>query len=305
MNNRGKSYRGKQQRDQTPEIETQPMVIQPCWGETEACLIDTEISDLLSKGVITLNLCMSVMNLFLLYLLRPKKDGTHRMILNLKSLNQYVTYYHFKMDTIHTAVQMMTPGCYMCSVDLKSAYYSVAIAQSDKKYLKFSWHGKLYQFTCFPNGLAFCPRKFTKLLKPVYSTLRNLGHRSVAYIDDSYLQADTYELCVHNLMDTLSLFHQLGFVIHPDKSVLIPTQRLTFLGFVLDSQSMTVALTGEQAVKVKAACQQLLQEKAITIREVAKVLGLLTSSLPGVLYGPLHYRSIEMDKTQALKIQSG
>ena len=68
---------------------------------------------------------------------------------------------------------------------------------------------------------------------------------------------------------------------------------------------MTVALTGEQAVKVKAACQQLLQEKALTIREVAKVLGLLTSSLPGVLYGPLHYRSLEMDKTQALKSNQG
>ena len=56
---------------------------------------------------------------------------------------------------------------------------------------------------------------------------------------------------------------------------------------------------------MKEACQQLLQEKAITIREVAKVLGLLTSSLPGVLYGPLHYRSLEMDKTQALKSNQG
>ena len=66
---------------------------------------------------------------------------------------------------------------------------------------------------------------------------------------------------------------------------------------------MTVALTGEQAVKPKEACQQFLQ--AITIREVAKVSGLLTSSLPGVLYGPLHYRSLEMDKTQALKSNQG
>ena len=140
---------------------------------------------------------------------------------------------------------------------------------------------------------------------PVDLTLRNLGHLSVAYIDDSYLQADTYELCVQNVIDTLSLFHQLGFVIHPDKSVLIPTQRLTFLGFVLDSQSMTVALTREQAVKVREACQQLLQERAITIREVEKVLGLLTSSLPGVLYGPLHYRSLEIDKTQAMKSNHG
>ena len=142
---------------------------------------------------------------------------------------------------------------------------------------------------------------------PVHLTLRNLGHLSVAYIDDSYLQGDTYELCVQNVIDTLLyyIFHQLGFVIHPDKSVLIPTQRLTFLWFVLDSQSVTVALTGEQAVKVREACQQLLQEKAITIREVEKVLGLLTSSLPGVLYGPLHYRSLEIDKTQAMKSNQG
>ena len=68
---------------------------------------------------------------------------------------------------------------------------------------------------------------------------------------------------------------------------------------------MTVTLTGEQAVKVKEACQRLLQEKAITIREVAKVLGLLTSSLPGVLYGHLRYRSLEMDKPQALKSNQG
>ena len=64
----------------------------------------------------------------------------------------------------------------MASIDLKDAYYSVPIAQANQKYLKFQWENKLYVFTCFPNGLAFCPRKFTKLLKPVYSVLRQLGH---------------------------------------------------------------------------------------------------------------------------------
>ena len=80
-------------------------------------LIDTEISDLLSKGVITESVYERDEFISTIFL-RPQKDGTHRMILNLKSLNQYVTYHHFKMDTIHTAVEMMTSGCYMCSVDL-------------------------------------------------------------------------------------------------------------------------------------------------------------------------------------------
>ena len=108
--------------------------------------------------------------------LRPKKDGSHRLILNLKSLNQSVVYQHFKMDTIWTAIRMMRPGCYMASIDLKDAYYSVPINKDYQKYLKFQWRGKLYMYTCFPNGLAICPRKFTKLLKPVFSSLRSIGH---------------------------------------------------------------------------------------------------------------------------------
>ena len=83
------------------------------------------------------------------------------MILNLKSLNQFVEYHHFKMDTIASAIEMVTPGCFMASIDLKDAYYSVSIANQDRKYLKVSWRNNLYQFTCFPNGLAV-PEKVYK-----------------------------------------------------------------------------------------------------------------------------------------------
>ena len=80
------------------------------------------------------------------------------------------------MDSLKTVLQMKKlAGCFMASIDLKDAYYSVLIATADQKYLKFQWQGKLYKYLCFTNGLAFCSRKFTKLLKPVYSHLRQLG----------------------------------------------------------------------------------------------------------------------------------
>ena len=56
-----------------------------------------------------------------------------------------------------------------------------------------------------PNGLACVPRLFTKLLKPVYGSLREQALLSVGYIDDSYLQADTQTDCQHNV-DTTSNF---------------------------------------------------------------------------------------------------
>lgn len=76
-----------------------------------------------------------------------------------------------------------------------------------------------------PNGLCCAPRIFTKLLKPVYSTLRLKGQMSVGYIDDSYLQGKTVAACRHNITDTVDMFQGLGFIIHPDKSVLVPTKK--------------------------------------------------------------------------------
>ena len=76
------------------------------------------------------------------------------MILNLEQLFSFVEYHHFKMDTLTTAIKMMRKGCYMASVDLKDAYYTVPIAAEHQKFLKFLWRGCMYKFTCLPNGLA-------------------------------------------------------------------------------------------------------------------------------------------------------
>lgn len=67
----------------------------------------------------------------------------------------------------------MTQGCYMESVVLKDAYYSVPFAREYRKFMRFMWKGELFQYTCLVMGLACSPRKFIKLMKPFYSDLRN------------------------------------------------------------------------------------------------------------------------------------
>lgn len=131
------------------------------------------------------------------------------------------------------------------------------------------------------------PRKFTKLLKPALSNQNLQGHISSGYIDDFYLQGKTYKDCVQNVIDTLN---SLGLITHLDKSVFNPSQQLVIFGFVLNSVTMTIMLTGETALALQLACKALLHTASPTIREVACVLGNIVSSLPGVMYGPLHYR---------------
>jgi len=152
------------------------------------------------------------------------------------------------------------------------------------------FNGTLYQYTYLPNGLSSAPRIFTKLLKPVYSTLHNKGHLSSGYINDSYLQGDTVEECQQNITDTACLFRRLGFHIDPTKSVLTPPlpHILTFLGFNLNSLEMTVSPTQEKIQKTTGECRNLMNMIYPPIFEVAKVISILVSNFPGVEFGTLH-----------------
>lgn len=86
--------------------------------------------------------------------IRPKPDGSYRLILNLSRLNEHIDKITFKMETLRTALQLIRKDCYFGKIDLKDAFYSVPINKQFRKYLKFEWQGKIYAFSCLPNGLS-------------------------------------------------------------------------------------------------------------------------------------------------------
>ena len=75
------------------------------------------------------------------------------------------------MDSFETARALITQDCYMASLDLQDAYYSVPTAECDRKFFKFCWNNQLYNFKVLANGLSSGPRLFKKLLKPHLSKL--------------------------------------------------------------------------------------------------------------------------------------
>ena len=267
-------------------------------------IIAEEIRSLMKKGVVVRSSPEADQIISPIFV-TTKKDGGHRMILNLKYLNENIEYQHFKMEMLHNAIRMMTQDCFMASIDFKDAYYSVPIHVHFQKYLKFKFNGELFCYTAFPNGLAPCPRLFTKLMKPVMAELRKRGVMITGFIDDSFVVDADKVSCINSVIETVSLVDQLGFVVHPDKSVLQPTQEITYLGFILNSKTMTVSLTKDKAKGIRKECKTLSGKTSPTIREVAQVVGKLVASLPAVLFGPLFYRQIEIDKASALKAARG
>ena len=78
------------------------------------------------------------MVLHLPFFLERKRGNKHSLILNLKEFNKNVIYGHFKMDNLKAALNMMRQNCFMASIDLSDAYYSVPVALTDQKYLLFT-----------------------------------------------------------------------------------------------------------------------------------------------------------------------
>ena len=237
--------------------------------------------------------------------IRPKHDGSHRLILNLSKLNDHIEKIHFKMETLKSALNFIKKGTYFAKIDLKDAYYSVPIHETDRKFMRFEWEGHLYEYTCLANGLTSAPRIFTKLLKLMYSSLRKIGHTNVGYIDDSLLAGDTKSDCQENVNDTVTLVDSLGFTLHPEKSIMVPTQRIEFVGFWLDSVKMTVSLGIRKANDIKAHIATILPQSTITIRAFSKLIGKLVASEPAVKFAPLYYKTLEIDRDNALKNSRG
>ena len=178
------------------------------------------------------------------------------------------------MEHLSSALSLVEENCFMASIDLKDAYYSVNVNNSSRKYLRFYWRSRFYQFTCLAQGLSCAPRMFTKIMKPIYAHLRSQGFLSTYYLDDSLLFGRTFSSCFSNIVETKESLENAGFIINKEKSCFVPTQEIGFLGFIINSSKMIVTLPSHKKSKILELCNKFLQYRSFVIREVASFIGL-------------------------------
>ena len=96
-------------------------------------LVGQKMQELLRKGAIInhTNQCQ-----------QPFSEGKRRWVVllvfvNLKSLNQFLPYHHFKMEGFCQVNELLKKGDFMVKLDLQGAYFSVPLQR------RFQWDGKL------------------------------------------------------------------------------------------------------------------------------------------------------------------
>ena len=196
--------------------------------------LEGEVQALLNKGALELAPLPSPGFYSRLFMVM-KASGAWRPVIDLSTLNLRIQQTSFKMETLQSVLLSVRPGDWMVSLDLREAYLQVPMHPDSRKFLKFMVGGKVYQFKVLCFGLSTAPQVFTRVMAPVSAILHRIGVRLRRYLDDWLLQASSREQVLLALRPVLQLCRRLGIVVNWDKSQVIPTQQMVYLGVILDS----------------------------------------------------------------------
>ncbi len=200
------------------------------------------------------------------YFIVPKKSGGLRPILDLRVLNRVLHKLPFKMLTQKRIFGCIRPQDWFAAIDLKDAYFHVSILPRHRPFLRFVFEGRANQYKVLPFGLSLSPRVFTKVVEAALVPLRERGVCILNYLDDWLILAQSCDqLCAHRDL-VLRHLSRLGLRVNWEKSKLMPTQRISFLGMELDSVSQTACLTHERAQSVLNCLKTLSGSTAVPLK---------------------------------------
>ena len=264
-------------------------------------VIDEEVEALLGKGAIEV-VSPKEPGYFSKMFVVPKPVGW-RPIINLKRLNaEFIDCPHFRMDTVADVALLLRPGDWCGSIDLKDAYFHIPINRRFRRFLRFGWKGRLFQFLVLPFGLCTAPLIFTKVTKPLKAFLHSLGIRSIWYLDDVLIIGSSREECLRNIDEALRLLERVGFVVNQAKSSLIPSQDFRFLGLQWNTSSGVISIDDDKRLSVVNRASAMLSSPQPRCRDLQQLLGHMTAIIPAVPLIRLHCRFLQRDLNSVYRL---
>ena len=230
--------------------------------------------------------------------LRPKTDKGWRIIINLSSLNRHLVYHRFRMETLTTVRQGLKKGDYAFSLDLSSAYSHVPVHAHSRKYLRFFWRNKAYQFRNLPFGLSPAPYVFSLIVSQVAKFFHSRSILSHFYLDDLQFFAHSRAVLLANKPTIIFVVQILGWLINFDKSDLDISQSNIYIGGDFQLAEGIVKPTPKRWNKIQDQIPKFCSLQQATAGRWASVLGTLTSTQDLTFLGRLQLRTLQYHLNQ-------
>jgi hypothetical protein len=121
----------------------------------------------------------------------PKKDGTQRLCVDYRALNEVTVKNKYPLPRIDDMFDQFRGACVFSKIDLRSGYHQLKIRECDISKTTFVSRYGLYEYTVMSFGLTNAPAYFMYLMNKVF--VEYLDKFVVVFIDDILVYSGSEE----------------------------------------------------------------------------------------------------------------
>lgn len=222
-------------------------------------IIDRELQTMLEDGIIEKSTSAWSSPILLV----KKKDGDYRFCVDFRKLNAVTERDSYPIPYVSHVLDKLRDAHYLSSLDIKSAYWQVPVAETSRPYTAFTVPGRgLFQFRRMPFGLHNAPATWQRLIDNVLGP--DLEPHVFVYLDDVVVVTQTFEDHLRILDEVFRRLREAKLTVSFDKCQFCRPE-MKYLGYVVDRNGLHV-----DPGKVKAMLE-LPVPKSVT--EVRRIVG--------------------------------
>ncbi|CAG5103684.1 Oidioi.mRNA.OKI2018_I69.chr1.g887.t1.cds [Oikopleura dioica] len=204
----------------------------------------------------------------------------------LKPLQLYT--FPCKLEGVGAAIQMLKKGDLLFKFDDKKGFHQLPLSEESRKMACFEWGGQVFRNNILAFGIPAAPGIYQLMNLCGVNFLRKNGVRITLYLDDRLLAITpdsdkerkellTGEKISKEVWATVATLVALGGYVNIAKSTFTPTQRIEFLGFILDTTEETVEIPLQRWEALKTLMKDAEAKKTIQTKTLERIRGTMAS----------------------------
>ena len=176
-----------------------------------------------------------------------KKDGSMRLCVDLRPLNQRIIKQKFPFPNIEDCLSRLGDKRVFTLLDLKDGFHQIRVHPDYTKYFSFATPDGQYEYIRLPFGFSEAPAEFQKHVVQILQPLIR-EDKVIVYIDDIMIASRTIEENLQILREVLLIIKQYGFELNYRKSQFLQ-RRVEYLGYIVSDSGITISDRHTAAVR--------------------------------------------------------